>query len=51
LTALLTKGEVVVKAEAEARAMRAIVSFMVDVKKKLCRRFPILSTDKSQKIL
>jgi hypothetical protein len=35
LTALLTKGEVVVKAEAEARANRATVSFMVDARKKL----------------
>ena len=57
LTALLTKGEVVVKAEAEARARRAIVSFMVDGRrKKLCDIIVSLLSahehaDKSQKIL
>jgi hypothetical protein len=33
LAALVTKGEVVVKAEAEASPIRAIISFMVTRKK------------------
>jgi hypothetical protein len=35
LAALVTKGEEVVKAEAEASPIRAIISFMVDDRKKL----------------